>query len=163
MPTHNKFYRDPDGNHSPQNLQIIGPLLQVEVSVASALAQHLASQGQPLPAPVSGWALVDTGATSTCVHETVIAGLGANPIGVATTGTAHGPVQRALYAARLNFPAEGFNLEFSSVIGVDLAGQSPPETKEAGRLPLIALVGRDILMGCVFTYNGPGGFFTLSY
>jgi len=47
-------------------------------------------------------------------------------------------------------------VEFGSVIGVDLSGQSI-----AGQ-DVIVLLGRDVLSRCVLVYNGPGGSFTLA-
>ena len=44
-----------------------GPVLQVEISLAAALVKHLTDQGQPVPQPVAGWALIDTGATAAAV------------------------------------------------------------------------------------------------
>jgi predicted aspartyl protease len=134
----------------------MGPLLQVEVYVPSALEQLLIAQNQPIPPPRTGWALIDTGATKSCVDINAISTLGVNPIGVTLTGTAGGQVQQPLYPARFRFPGEAFEQEFSSVIGVDLTGQSI-----LGQ-DIIVLLGRDVLAKCVLIYNGPGGFFTLT-
>jgi hypothetical protein len=101
--------------------------------------------------------LIDTGATRSCVDSKVIASLGVKPIGVAVTGTAGGPVQQYRYPARFRFPGEGLEIEFSSVIGVNLAGQS------IGGRDIIVLLGRDVLSRCILIYNGPGGFFTLAF
>jgi hypothetical protein len=60
----------------------MGPLLQVEISIPSALEQLLAAQNQPIPSPKTGWALIDTGATRTCVDAKTVSALGVNPIGV---------------------------------------------------------------------------------
>jgi hypothetical protein len=57
---------------------------------------------------------------------------------------------------KLNFPGANFEIEFGSVIGVDLSGQSI-----AGQ-NVIVLLGRDVLSRCVLVYNGPGGIFTLA-
>lgn len=163
MPTRNKFYYDASGALSPVNLQIIGPLLQVAISVPTVLAQRLGEEGSTLPNPIAGWALIDTGASRTCVHEQVLMDLGLQPMGLVTTGTAGGKVQRTLYAAKIDFPEDGFEIEFSSVVSVDLTGQAIPVTKEKGAQQLLVLVGRDILTRVVLTYNGPGGFITFSY
>ncbi len=156
MPIHNRFFLQ-GGQINPNVLIQTGPLLQVEVAIPPALAQLLTAQNQPIPPAVQGFALIDTGATRSCVDAQVISSLGVQPIGLIATGTAGGQVQQSLYPAKLRFPAEGLEIEFSSVIGVDLTGQSM-----AGRR-IIALVGRDVLSRCVFIYNGPGGFFTLTF
>ncbi len=157
MPVHNRFFLSQGNQINPAVLVQAGPLLQVEVSIPSALAQFLTAQNQSIPAPVTGWALIDTGATRSCVDSKAITNLGVNPIGVTTTGTAGGRVQQHLYPARFRFPGEALELEFSSVIGVDLSGQSI-----AGR-DIIVLLCRDVLSRCVLIYNGPGGFFTLTF
>lgn len=156
MPVHNRFFLQ-NNQIGPNVLVQTGPLLQVEVSIPPTLARFLTAQNQPIPPPVTGWALIDTGATSSCVDSKTITSLGVKPIGVAVTGTAGGPVQQHRYPAKFRFPGEGLEIEFSSVIGVNLAGQSV-----AGH-DIIVLLGRDVLSQCVFIYNGLGGFFTLAF
>ncbi len=56
-------------------------LLAVEINVPQSLANVLTSQGAALPQPVTGSALVDTGATSCCVEESLVQGLGLQPVG----------------------------------------------------------------------------------
>jgi hypothetical protein len=97
--------------------------MQVQVEVPQALAAYLSKQGQPIPAPQSGWALIDTGATRTCVDRDVLTRLGVQPTGTVKTGTAAGQVEQLLFPAKLSFPAAGnFQVEFGSVIAVDLRG-----------------------------------------
>lgn len=50
------------------------------------IVQTFTQQGEPIPQPVIGAALVDTGASLTCVHEPILQGLGLNPIGVVQAG-----------------------------------------------------------------------------
>jgi len=161
MPIFNKFYKDSAGEISPAALQFAGAFLSVEVAVPTVLAETLEKAGEPIPPPAEGLALIDslalidTGASRTCVHESILTGLGVNPVGVVSTGTAAGQTQGLLYPARLNFPGEHMQVEFGSVIGVDLSGQDV----EGG--PIIALVGREILGRTLFIYNGAGGFFSI--
>jgi hypothetical protein len=166
-PTHNRFFNDAAGNHSSAVLQTMGPLLAVNVHQPKALVQLLSSSGQPVASPVGGLALIDTGATNTCVDGAVLQKLGMAPIGVLTSLTAAGPAPQSMYPVRLEFPSEGLDLEFSSVAGVNLTGQSvpvvPPGGQQGQQMPIIALVGRDVLSRCVLIYNGTGGFFTLSF
>ena len=156
MPIHNRFFRRPNQELSPEGLSSAGPLLQVQVMVPPALAALLGQSNQPIPAPGTGWALIDTGATRTCVDKVVLNKLGVQATGTITTGTAAGPAQQFLYPAKLTFPSANFDLEFGSVIGVDLGGQSI-----AGK-NVIVLLGRDVLSRCILIYNGPGGVFTLA-
>jgi len=158
MPTWHKHYMDPNrARHMPAALAQIGAVLQVEVNLPQPLIEFLSEQSKPSPAPSTGMALIDTGASKTCVDETVLANLGINPIGVVSLGTAAGSIERPLFPAKLSFPEVKLLVDASSVIAVDLRGQTVQD------VPLIALVGRDILRICHFIYDGSGGFFTLAY
>jgi hypothetical protein len=90
------------------------------------------------------------------VDKAVIDELEVQTTGAITTGTAAGPAQQFLYPAKLNFPSANFEIEFGSVISVDLSGQTI-----AGQ-NVIVLLGRDVLARCILVYNGPGGIFTLA-
>ncbi len=116
----------------------------------------LTSQGETIPSPATGFALIDTGATRSCVDSRIISDLGVNPIGVVSLGTANGLSQHNLYPAKFRFPVTKFDIEFSSVVGVDLMGQS------IGKLQMIALIGRDVLSHCLLVYNGAQGNFSLA-
>lgn len=161
MPTHNRFFRDAAGQLglSPGLLATVGAVLPIEIHVPPIIAQTLTDRGDPVPAPIAGMALIDTGATFTCVHEPVLQQLGLNPIGVTTSGTAAGPVQQSQYPARLVSPDQAWTFDVASVIGVDLSGQQVPLDPPQD---LIALIGRNLLQYCVLVWNGPGGFWTLS-
>jgi len=134
-----------------------GAVLQVEVNLPQPLIELFGQQGKTIPAPHTGMALIDTGATMTCVEESVLTGLGINAIGLVSLGTPAGPVQRPLFPARVAFPEPKLVVDLSRVVAVDLRGQT------IQGMPLIALVGRDILRACQFIYDGSGGFFTLSF
>lgn len=161
MPSRNRFFYDQDGTTSPLLLQQAGPILNVLIHAPAALARTLAAGGDVIPAPQAGLALIDTGASYTCVHEPTLRTLGLNPIGTVLSGTAAGSVQHSRYPARLEFPGEGIDQEFSAVTGVDLNGQEV--LLSTGPAPIIALIGRDLMSGWVFTYNGVGGFITISF
>jgi len=156
MPIHNRHYVDAQQRHSPQALATVGPLLEVEINIPQALINVLSSQNQPIPPPNSGLALIDTGASRTCVELTVLSGLGINPIGVANVGTAGGTTQCQLFPAKLSFPSLHLTVDFGSVLSVNLQGQ----TANGG--PIVVLIGRDILSKGLFFHAGTGGFFTMA-
>lgn len=134
-------------------MQRNGPVLNVVISIPSPLADALQVEGQQLPVPVTGKILIDTGASRTCVDKAALAKLGINPIGRTEIMTPSGKAKQALYPATFAFPGTPLpTIEFSSVIGADLVAQN-----------LIALLGRDVLTGFVYVYNGPGGYITLAY
>lgn len=156
MPIHNQFFHDGRGNLTPQGLTQAGPVLQVEVSIPTALAQLLSNTSQNIPQPAVGLALVDTGASRSCVDQQAITTLGVNPVGSVSVGTPAGPAQQFLYPARFHFPAQQMEFEFTQVVGANLTGQL------IGGQPLLALIGRDVLARCVFIYNGTMGAWTLT-
>src|SRR5947209_20320275 len=127
MPIYNGHFveNDPAGGQrlSPTTLAALGPVLAVSVSIPQALAAFNTRQQIPLPSPITGIALIDSGATKSCVHAPIMSNLGVNPIGVASSGTAAGQVLHNLFPAHFTFPSAGINIDFASVVGVDLAGQ----------------------------------------
>lgn len=158
MPLWHKHYMDTSRNvHAPAALAELGAFVQVEINLPQPLIEFLSEQNKPIPAPSTGVALIDTGASKTCVDETILANLGINPIGLVSVGTAAGSVQRTIFPARLTFPEFKLVVDLSQVIAVDLQGQTIQKTQ------IIGLVGRDILRFCQFTYDGHGGFFTLAF
>jgi len=58
------------------------------------------------------------------MYKAVLDELEAQATGAVPTGTAAGPVQQLLYPAKLNFPGANLEIEFGSVIDVDLRRQS---------------------------------------
>ncbi|MGH2493204.1 MAG: hypothetical protein ACRDIV_00700 [Ktedonobacteraceae bacterium] len=160
MPVYNSqfFEDDPGGDHriSPTVLANFGPILTVSVSIPQALADLYARQQIPLPSPITGIALIDTGATRSCVHGPIMTALGVNPIGVVNSGTVAGQALHNLFPAHFMFPAARIDIDFAAVVGVDLAGQI------INNQQLIALIGRDVLSSGIFVYNGPMGTFSLA-
>jgi predicted aspartyl protease len=138
----------------------IGPVLQVLVEVPTPLAASFRTAGTPVPQPASGLALIDTGATCSAVDDSVVQALGVQPIGVVNVGTAGGIRQQAVYSARFSFPGSNIPaMEFAQLTGVDLRGHVVPHLS----IPLIALIGRDILSKFVMIYNGPNASITLAF
>jgi len=158
MPIHNRHYVDSASHqHVPSALAAVGAILEVQVQVPRAFATLLEAQNQPIPQPVTGFALIDTGATRTCADESSMSGLGINPIGLVSMGTAGGPTQCPLFPGRLWFPSLNLGADFDSIVGVNLQGQLVQGQ------PLTVLIGRDILSRGLFIYSGSGGFFTLAF
>ena len=139
-------------------LMAAGAFLSVDVDLPPQVSSTVTAAGQAPPPSATGLALVDTGATLTAVHEPLLKGLGLNPVGVVTSGTAAGPIQQSLYFARLVFPVLGWTID-QQVTGVDLTGQAvqtnPPQ-------PIVALLGRNLLQNAVLIWNGPAGSWALA-
>ena len=140
-------------NLTPQEaLATAGPRISVEVRVPTALEQYLTAHGQLIPSPVSGTALIDTGATTSCVDSTTIQSLGVNPVNQVNSGTAGGPFLQYVYPAKFFLPNIQLTMEFSQAVGANLTGTG-----------IIALLGRDILARMVFIYSGLSGRISVSY
>lgn len=151
MPILNGVFVQPPSNAlGPGVLQQTGPIIDVQVAVPTALEQLLRQSSKPVPPPVKGRALIDTGATISSVDDATIRGLGVSPVGLINTGTAGGPQQQNMYPARFILQA-GWTFEFSRVTGSNLTGTG-----------LVALIGRDVLSRTILVYNGPLGVFSLA-
>jgi len=133
-------------------LAAAGPLVGVQIEVPEALAKLLAETGKPAPSPVSGMALVDTGATASVVDASLVDALGVKPVGTASVGTAGGQVTQPVYPIRIQLQGVGLTINFSRVTGAPL--------KEMG---LVALLGRDMLTSMILYYDGPNSEYTLAF
>lgn len=163
MPTFNSFsFQQVPGQTgiqpSAQALVGSGPIIRVQIEIAKALAESLQVANKPIPTPVMGVALIDTGASITSFDESVVTKLGINPNGVVMVGTAGGPQQQFTYQVRFSFPGTAFpGFEHPRVLGCNLTGQTV-----LNQQPVIALIGRDVLARFVFVYNGTVGMWSLS-
>lgn len=163
MPTWTKWYRDDKGEAHPHSLFLTGALLAVEIHVPTQLAAALTAQGKPVPPGKSGWALIDTGAMTTCVHEQALKDLGVSPVGIVKTGTAGGPTERLTYPARLVFPETGWDQNVAwPLTSVDLTGQTITYPGQEPR-QIMMLLGRDFLRSCLLVWNGLAATWSLSF
>jgi hypothetical protein len=137
-----------------------GPLVTAFVGVSQARGQALVDAGQVVPAAIPVRALVDTGASCTCVDPTVLNGLGLTPTGsvpVHTPSTGAAPHMADQYDVSFAVPG--------AVVGhIPLIIPAVPVTAaDLSAQRIEALIGRDILSNCIFHYNGTTGFLTLAF
>lgn len=131
-------------------LQFRGPVLQVSVTIEQNSGRGLIARGKTLPAPKSGIALIDTGASNTCIDEQAAQDLGLPVIDVANMQSAtHEKHPCNIYPVQIITPIVTLNAP--RAMGAALASQG-----------LLVLIGRDVLQNCALFYNGPTGQFTLS-
>jgi len=131
-------------------LQLRGPILQVSLTIEQSAGKGLVAQGKTVPTPRSGLALIDTGASNTCVDEQTAKDLGLPVIDVANMQSAsHEKHSCNVYPVQIITPIVTLNAP--RAMGAALASQG-----------LLVLVGRDVLQNCNLFYNGPAGQFTLS-
>jgi predicted aspartyl protease len=130
-----------------------GPVFQVTVGLAETVAQQLIQQGKAVPEPISGWALLDTGATSTCIDDTAAQKMTLPVIDRGYMSSAsHNATQVNIYPTLISFTGTPIKVNVLRAIGANLAGQD-----------LIALLGRDMLQNFAIFYNGMMGQITLSF
>ncbi|MCX6594388.1 MAG: aspartyl protease family protein [Acidobacteria bacterium] len=123
-----------------------------------ALEEYFTENGFEIPAPVTGYALIDTGATSSAVHEPILQQLSILPIDSSPTSTPSGEGRSFVYPARVSFPGLRVGeLRMDRVIGSQLDWGTPD-----GRT-IVMLLGRDLLKHFLMVYNGPGSNITLAF
>jgi hypothetical protein len=139
-----------------------GPILNAFVGVSQARGAALAAEEKPLPNPVKIRALVDTGASTTCVDPSVlISALGLTPTGAVLVNT----------PSTGDIPHNAFQYDVSLIVPPAIATHAPLVVPNLGVIsaPLFqaqgfhALIGRDVLSLCYLTCDGLTGFFTLAY
>ena len=148
--------KDQHGNAIAVNpgvaLRMAGPRVLVTLYPFEDQIKLLAEKGEIPITPVSGMALIDTGASVTCIDQSAArqAGLAIVDSGRLSSAT-HANEIVPIFAGRLNFPGLG-PVETFRAYGVNLESQE-----------LIALIGRDLLASCVLVYNGTDDSFSLSH
>ena len=136
---------------APAGLAQSGPLVPTTLMVSDSHRQALARQGTQVPDAINGFALIDTGASGTCVDQQVATKAGLPIIDkTMMTSASHAEHEVPVFTGKLVIPEfTDINLEY--VLGANLAGQN-----------LIALIGRDLLQSAVLVYNGTHGTVSLS-
>jgi hypothetical protein len=133
--------------------------VSVFVAVRKDEADQLKAAGLPVPDPVVGRFLIDTGASHTNMDDEIAAKLKIKPVdfvSVHTPSTNGVPVQVPVYAVDLIMPGRpGKPMHI-----VRSAFVSCSHFKSQG---IDGLIGRDVLSEIVLIYDGPGQTCTLSY
>jgi predicted aspartyl protease len=132
-------------------LSVQGPVVQVTISLSPAMATPIIQQGGQVPTPVSGLALIDTGASGTCVDVDVANQMGLPVVGMGKmTSASHEQVDAPIYAIQIQVAGLPLALQSPRALGANLKVQG-----------LTALIGRDALAAGVFVYSGLAGSITL--
>jgi predicted aspartyl protease len=146
----------PGGSAFPIPPQIIlqqrGPVVQVSITIEENLATALVQEGKTIPDPITGWALIDTGASNTCIDDQAAQLMKLPVIDVGKMSSAsHAAIPSNIYPIQIEIT--GFKIRFQSprTMGAELKSQG-----------LLLLLGRDLLQYCLLVYNGLAGQITLS-
>ena len=151
--------------HFAVPISATGPLFDAFIRVSKARYDALQASSQPIPQFRQVRALLDTGASASCLDLSVVTALGLQPTGstsIITPSTGNTPHTVDLYDVSILVPAPILRAE----------GVTPPlifNTVAVAGCNLLqaqgfhALIGRDILAVCMFYYNGPGNMIIVSY
>jgi len=137
MPLIDAGFIDKDGKADAPRLEIFGPT--VEVTVIHSFSEDT---GDPKSKTVS--ALVDTGASETCIDEALANELGLPIVDVREIGSAHGSNTHNVYMAYVNIPQLDI-IQYGKFTGVNL--------KDGGQQHE-CLLGRTFLRDTIMIYDG---------
>lgn len=136
-----------------------GLVVVAVIGVSQARQNALTAAGQNIPTPVTVQALIDTGASGTCIDPSVLSALGLSPTGsvpMLTPSTGAQPVPTDTYDVSL--------IIFATAQHLPLIHHTVPVMRsELAVQGIQALIGRDILKGCLLTYDGASGLFSLAF
>jgi len=135
-------------------------ILVAFVGVSQARRTALVANNQAVPNPIQIMGLVDTGASCTCIDPTVLNQLNLSPTGSTSVNS---PTTGATPAI-----ADQYDVSFvipSTLNHPPLVHQTIPVVKAdlLAAQGFHALIGRDILRGCLLTYDGQNGLFSLAF
>lgn len=116
------------------------------------MTQQLKQQNIAVPEPLTGSALIDTGASKTCIDDAAAQRLGLPVIDVVKMASAsHEETNKNVYPALIEFTDAKIKFNVERAMGASLNNQG-----------LIVLIGRDVLQLFTVFYNGIMGEITLS-
>ncbi|MBV9224147.1 MAG: hypothetical protein JO185_26645 [Acidobacteriaceae bacterium] len=135
-----------------QALQQRGPILNVAVGLERSMSAGLLASGNQVPIPVATVALIDTGASNTCVDNDLAVQLGLPVVDtMKMTSASHHEVEQPAYPISIEIIGTQIQFSVPKAMGAQLAAQG-----------LGLLIGRDVLAAFTMFYNGPTGQITLS-
>ena len=133
------------------NLERVGPVVEVRITVNQAVEAALRGAGAAIPTPLLVPAMIDTGASCTVIREGLAHQLGLQPTGTRVIHTAsHSNVHCYEFLVRLLFPND--ILFETNAVETPLKGQH-----------IDCLIGRDVLAQGLLVYIGPDNLFSLSF
>jgi len=123
----------------------------MRVWIGTPVEDAIKKAGEKVPDPVPAKGMIDTGASSSVIHPSIVQQLGLQPIGIVNIST---PSSESIlcyqYSVRIVFP--------NRVIVQATAIEAPLKGQQ-----IQCLVGRDVLALGVLVYTGYINQFTLSF
>lgn len=113
-----------------------------------SLSRPVAAGGVAGPPGTETWALIDTGASISCIDEGLALTLGLLVVDQRTVHGVAGPQIHNVYLLHCTVPALGM-VVLGGFVGVTLGANTG------------AIIGRDFLARTIFIYDGPGGQITV--
>jgi hypothetical protein len=145
-----------------------GASLTAYIGVSKARRETLQELGQDVPDPVKVRAMIDTGASCTCIVPKIAERLGLTPSGQTEMYSATSedkPVDQDEYDVGFLVvnPTTGLTTHAFQNVPLVMHTIKVVCTPALVNLGYEALIGRDILAGCMFVYDGRNGKLLLSY
>jgi hypothetical protein len=155
--------------YPPGFLEKYGPVLLVQLSAPESLTKALRSADKPEPPPRFGVFIVDTGSNTTSASEEVLRSIGLQPIGTSTVLGIGGQSEARNYFAGLTIQAAIGGRQVLLRREMQIGGSTALDFANVGRtvklndkqVPVIGLIGNDVLRSTQFEYDGIAGTFTL--
>ncbi len=136
---------------APEVLKQKGPVVLVTLAPTDDDQIALRERREEISTPVTGFALIDTGAALSCIDIAAAQQAGLPVRGTSRMSSAtHANQSVPVYAGKLTM--QNMNINIEGAMGANLSGFSD----------IIALIGRDLLEQGVFIYNGVDGSVTLA-
>ena len=137
---------------APDVLMKLGPVVPVTLTLSDEVQKAYVERGEGPLAGVSGFAMIDTGATATCIDIQAAQNAGLPTVGTARmTSASHADQDVPAFAGRIVGPTISIDVESGMGANLSTFGNN-----------LIVLLGRDLLKSAVFIYNGPDGHFSIA-
>jgi hypothetical protein len=135
-------------------------ILVASVGVSQARRQALIAASQPVPNLIIVQALVDTGASCTCIDPFVLGQLNLSPTGITTVNT---PSTGTLPATANQYDV-AIMIQTAPNLPLLIFQNMPVlESQLLIQQGFHMLLGRDILRSCLLLYDGMNGLFSLAY
>ncbi len=146
------FIDVPGGAAGAELLAYYGPTLKVDIGFDATFIPTNFPLSVPAPGVKGIHALVDTGASESCIDSMLASQLNLPIVDRRMVSGVHGSIEINMHLAQVHVPSLGFTI-WGSFAGVNM---------QAGGQLHLALIGRTFLRGYTMMYDGRTGKVTIS-